>query len=931
MKRNLTLLLSILLILAGLVIPACATDVPALIELDAAALSDGPLSSWKSKGTLGGSFDVVPIGGAVVEKIDGRNAVTFDGLKHRFVSSFTAPASITGSSAYTIAIWALNPKIEPEEALICWAPRSIGDGKSAQINYGSSENFGAVTHWGKNDMGFDGGLPKPGEWHLIAVTYGDGVENVYVDGKLNSTEKKTNDIAPGAPIYLGSAASEKLFSGAIESVQMYDYALNVDEISFLAGSGSTKPKTALVDLSAKELPAGALSTWKNNGTLGGSFGQLKYAPLVETVDGRKSVSFSNDGWLQSASGVPNGSFTIEIWERTVQDGAQGGALTSALSLGGISAEEILRLGLSREMKAGALTSGRITAGFKTPPALKFWHQIAYAYSKDGTLRIYVDGELDSEQKCGLSIPANAPINLGAAWQKGRGIPYAGFDGAISRLCIYDCALSQLEIRTHNGQLGAFNPSPAAGSDLDTLQTTLSWEIGNLAATNSCDVYFGTDADEVAGADSSSELRNCRVPAFPSPKIGPIKLKIGQKYYWRVDQLAFDTTVLNKGDIWRFSADSGKATTSAPRNQVSAVKVSTSTLTWSPGKFATEQTIYFGTKETWDKPVKATLSKDAHEFKLPIKLDYGKTYTWRIDSQNGSKDATTGDMWSFRTEDKLTDTDVTFYAISDLHYTGPDSHKANQDLIRIMNAFPGAAYPAEVGGNVATPRGILLTGDIANNGKPQEWEAFVADYGLNGDASLAYPIYELWGNHDGRTVDIVAQGMKKRNPSRPNLTAISKNGFHYSWDWGKVHFACANIYPGQVSKIVIPNDPIYSMDFIKEDLEKNVGKSGRPVVIEMHYGLEGGGAGWWTEDEHQAFYDVVKNYNVIAILFGHTHGGGNYKWNGIDMVNVGASLTGDSARQFVVFHVTDKELVVIRRYPEKWDKILRKPITGMDSK
>jgi len=939
MKRNFFHLVMILSLLFGVLVPTLAGSAsPALIDLDASALPDGPVSSWKNTGSLAGSFDVLPIGGAVVANVDGRNAVTFDGSTNRLVSSFAAPASITGDSAYSIAIWVRNPKIETEEAVLCWAPRNSGDGKSAQLNYGSSKDFGAVTHWGTKDMGYDGGVPEPGKWHLIAATYGgkaDPVEKVYVDGKLNASENKALDIAPGGPVYLGCAGSEKLFSGAMASVQMYDYALSADEIAFLLGTDGPKPKPALVDLSAEGLPAGDLAEWKNKGTLGGSFGKLKYAPTLESLDGRNAVSFSKGGWLQCASGLPKGAFTVELWARVVQDGAQAGAATSALSAGGVAKDDALRLGLSREMKAGALVSGAVTAGFKNPPAPKAWHQVAYVYTgdTDSTLRIYVDGELDSERKCKLAVPSDVPISLGAAWQAGKGMPYAGFDGAVSRLCVYGSALTQGEIRAHNGMLDAFNPSPAANSTIDKLETALTWQTGG-SAVKSCDIYFATDLDALTSADKSSKSFKASVPATKT-RIDPIKLAIGQTYYWRVDQMDQSGKLLDKGKAWAFSVDSGKAAGPAPRNRISAVPVSTSTLTWAPGKYATDQTIYFASQDDWDKPgatpTKAKLSAAADEYKIPIKLDYGKRYSWRVDSSNGSNPATTGDVWSFRTGDKLADNDITFYGISDLHYIGPDSHKANRDLIDVMNAFPGTAYPTEVGGNVATPRGVVMTGDIANNGRQQEWDAFVADYGLNGDALLAYPIYELWGNHDGRTTDIVAQGIKKRNPSRPNLTMISTNGFHYSWDWGKVHFTCANIYPAQVSKIVIPDDPIYSMDFITQDLEKNVGKSGRPVVIEMHYGLEGGGIGWWTKDEQDAFWNVVKNYNVIAILFGHTHGGGNYKWNGIDMVNVGASLNESTARQFVVFHVTDKELVVARRYPDKWQNVLRKPITGMGAK
>ena len=490
------------------------------------------MSSWKNTGTLAESFDVMPVGGAVVANVDGRNAVTFDGLTNRLVSSFAASASITGDSAYSAAVWVRNPKIEAEETLICWARRTSGDGKCAQLNYGSSPAFGAVTHWGVKDMGFDGGVPEPGKWHLIVVTYGgkaDPVENVYVDGKVNASEKKTLDIAPGGSIYLGGADSEKLFSGAMASVQMYHYALSADEIASLMGAGGAKPKPALVNLSAEGLPSGDLSEWKNKGTLGGSFGKLKYAPTLESIDGRNAVSFSKGGWLRCASGLPSGAFTIELWARITQESAA----TSALSVGGVAKDDVLRLGLSREVKAGALASGAVTAGFNNPPSPKVWHQIAYAYSGDAdpTLRIYVDGELDSERKCKLAIPSDAPIALGAAWQSGKGVPYAGFDGAISRLCIYGSALTQGEIRAHNGMLDAFNPSPAADSTIDKLETPLTWQTGG-SNVKTCDVYFGVDSDAVASADKSSKLFKAGVPAAKT-RIDGIKLAIGQTYYWRV--------------------------------------------------------------------------------------------------------------------------------------------------------------------------------------------------------------------------------------------------------------------------------------------------------------------------------------------------------------------------------------------------------------
>ena len=156
--------------------------------------------------------------------------------------------------------------------------------------------------------------------------------------------------------------------------------------------------------------------------------------------------------------------------------------------------------------------------------------------------------------------------------------------------------------------------------------------------------------------------------------------------------------------------------------------------------------------------------------------------------------------TFRTEDKLSDTDVTFFGISDLHYSGPDSSKANQDLIKLLNAFPEPLIRNQLGCNVATARGVVLTGDITDAGKLNRWEAFTADYGVNADASLVYPMYELWGNHDGRSDGVVAQGIKMRDPSVSEPCHDLEKRFPLPHGPGKVHFTSVNIYPGRFPRL-----------------------------------------------------------------------------------------------------------------------------------
>jgi len=42
------------------------------------------------------------------------------------------------------------------------------------------------------------------------------------------------------------------------------------------------------------------------------------------------------------------------------------------------------------------------------------------------------------------------------------------------------------------------------------------------------------------------------------------------------------------------------------------------------------------------------------------------------------------------------------------------------------------------------------------------------------------------------------------------------------------------------------------------------------VIFFHYPIHGAFSDWWSKQEKNDFYKVIKDYNVIAILVGHAH-------------------------------------------------------------
>jgi len=258
-------------------------------------------------------------------------------------------------------------------------------------------------------------------------------------------------------------------------------------------------------------------------------------------------------------------------------------------------------------------------------------------------------------------------------------------------------------------------------------------------------------------------------------------------------------------------------------------------------------------------------------------------------------------------------DITFFIATDTHYKiNGETTPANQTTIELMNTLPSAAFPSEIGGIVDSPRAVIVTGDLTENGLPEEWALFTADYGINKEGRINYPVYEGWGNHDcHNNRSFVMDGICERNSKRSGLTNISDNGYHYSWDWDDVHFVLLNIYPGTGTGD--PNswrNPADSLPFLIDDLEQSIGSSGKAVVIFMHFAFdEGWGLKNWQTWEQDAFYDAIKDYNIIAMFGGHGHTFLSGKWRDIDYYEICASQPVEEGKGFAVIRIKNNKLTV----------------------
>lgn len=258
-----------------------------------------------------------------------------------------------------------------------------------------------------------------------------------------------------------------------------------------------------------------------------------------------------------------------------------------------------------------------------------------------------------------------------------------------------------------------------------------------------------------------------------------------------------------------------------------------------------------------------------------------------------------------------ETPIVFYLVGDTHFLADKADVAKLDkrsaavtsgLVQVLNKIPGTAIPkAAGGGTVLAPRGVIHAGDCIDTGdkanvkmQATEWAAFADAYGLTGkEGQLKIPTYEIHGNHDSPRGDgLAVKKIAERNKNRPGVVNVSKNGIHYSWDWGQVHFVNLGIVVGQVAGVTRRRryDPLGSLEFLLADLKEKVGTSGRPVVITHHVDMLRNAQTLPVEDKKaismewdpadvQGFHNALKDYNIAAILYGHTHARNVYRWDG----------------------------------------------------
>ncbi len=178
-----------------------------------------------------------------------------------------------------------------------------------------------------------------------------------------------------------------------------------------------------------------------------------------------------------------------------------------------------------------------------------WNHVAATWDQADGCRLYFNGvQVDFQAYTG-NVAELAVIRLGR--------PASNFrfhDGLLDDVRLFDHAINAAQVNEIMAKgedprkAGAPNPGNGAVVTID-VAATLTWSAGEGASQH--DVYFGNDADTVAGADDSDTSGIYRGQQALTNYTPDEVEWAGGPYYWRIDEHNDDGNV-TKGNVWSFT-------------------------------------------------------------------------------------------------------------------------------------------------------------------------------------------------------------------------------------------------------------------------------------------------------------------------------------------------------------------------------------------
>lgn len=237
-------------------------------------------------------------------------------------------------------------------------------------------------------------------------------------------------------------------------------------------------------------------------------------------------------------------------------------------------------------------------------------------------------------------------------------------------------------------------------------------------------------------------------------------------------------------------------------------------------------------------------------------------------------------------------DFTFLHVSDVHAPYAQS-KSTIPEIATLGPIEMTPYAS----TSDAPSFVIVTGDLTEFGYRRGWQDYLSYW-----KDVKLPIYNESGNHDG-TWDCLKSVIRSQYGAP-----------YYSFDKFGCHFIGLDTATPQDPR---PSVSVEQLIWLQKDLANVTPET--PVFLFCHhpFGI-GEFAGQYERDE---VVDILRPYNVVAILMGHGHGWERMDAAGIDMVMGGSTATPEPG--FSV--VSIKNGMFRAAYKKKGDKEATLPI------
>ena len=254
-----------------------------LVDLSADSLTAGDgasITQWVNSGTQGGSF-AVPTGstGAIfTNSLLGKKAVLFSGTAQSVMTNVAAPASLTGTSVWSMEAWVWVAALPAAKSTyLSWTEdNSANTWEASRLMFRYDAGSVAVDNLGTT-VGFSYVTPVAGSWHHLAVVRNAfKQEKVFVDGNTVAFSSCADALQSGIPLALGGvkklSATEytNFFSGAVSRVRIHTGMLSDQDVlnNFLV-------ETLSYNSAASTVWTGGSGNWNDsaywsNGVIGAS-------------------------------------------------------------------------------------------------------------------------------------------------------------------------------------------------------------------------------------------------------------------------------------------------------------------------------------------------------------------------------------------------------------------------------------------------------------------------------------------------------------------------------------------------------------------------------------------------------------------------------------------------------------------------------------